>query len=201
MSCPHQTDEDNPATPLSDQCQKKPISLDDSDLEACLSSWNLVLENARHLHEKMMPVSLLTPKTGLGKSSTFCDEQALFLVHEKDFGWLKKKHHNAVAEMEKEKLNPLKKHMEDMRKLLEDTSARLSQTEENYLEQVKSTQPVLPRVHNASFREICAFYLECKKDNKLCLPWQFTPIENRSWLYLNSLSASKPETALEKKSK
>lgn len=72
--------------------------------------------------------------------------------------------------MEKEKLNPLKKHMEEMQKLLEDTSARLSQTEENYLEQVKSTQPVLPRVHNASFREICAFYLECKKDNKLCLP-------------------------------
>lgn len=53
-----------------------------------------------------MPVSLLIPKTGLGKSSTFCDEQALFLMHEKDFGWLEKKHHNAVAEMEKEKLNP-----------------------------------------------------------------------------------------------
>lgn len=135
MSCPHQIAEDNPATPLSDQCQKKTISLDDSDLEACLSSWNLVLENARHLHENMMPVSLLTPKTGLGKSSTFCDEQALFLMHEKDFGWLEKKHHNAIAEMEK--LIPLKKHMEDMQKLLEDTSAHVSQTEEDYLEQVK----------------------------------------------------------------
>lgn len=66
-----------------DNVRKKAI-LDDSDLEACLSSWNLVLENPRHLHEKMMPVSLLTPKTGLGKSSTFCDEQALFLMHEKD---------------------------------------------------------------------------------------------------------------------
>lgn len=85
MSCPHQTDEDNPATPLSDQCQKKNISLDDSDLEACLSSWNLVLENARHLHEKMMPMPLLTHKNGQGKSSSFCDEHALFLMHEKDF--------------------------------------------------------------------------------------------------------------------
>lgn len=94
--------------------EKKTISLDDSDFETCLSSWNLVLENQRHLHEKMIPVSLPTPKTGLGKSSIFCDEQALFLMHEKDFGWLEKKYHNAVAEMEKEKLNPRKKHMEDM---------------------------------------------------------------------------------------
>lgn len=203
MSCPHQTDEDNPATPLSDQCQKKNqnISLDDSDLEACLSSWNLVLENPRHLHEKITPVSLLTPKTGLGKSSTFCDEQALFLMHEKDFEWLKKKHHNALAEMEKEKLNPWKKHMENMYKLLEDTSTCLSQTEKAYLEQVKSTQPVLPRVHNTSFTDTCGFCLEYKKDNKPCLPWQFIPIENRSWLHLNSLFASKLETALEKKSK
>lgn len=75
-----------------------------------------------------------------------------------------------MAEMEKEKLNPLKKHMKDIWNLLEDSSARLSQTEEDYVEQVKSTQPVLPRVPNASFREICAFYLEWKKGNKLCLP-------------------------------
>lgn len=35
-------------------------------------------------------------------------------MHEKDFGWLEKKQHNAVAEMEKEKLNLCKKHMENM---------------------------------------------------------------------------------------
>lgn len=51
--------------------RKKNISLDDSDLKVCLSSSNLVLENPRHLHEKMMPVSLLTPKTGLGKAAHF----------------------------------------------------------------------------------------------------------------------------------
>lgn len=121
---------------------------------------------------------LLTPKTGLGKRSTFCDEQALFLMHEKDFGWLEKKHHN---EKEKEKLNPWKKHMENRQKLLEDTTC-LSQIEKDYLEQVKSTQPVLPGVHNTSFTEICGLCLECQKDNKPCLPWQFTLIENRSWL-------------------
>lgn len=47
--------------------------------------------------------------------------------------------HNAVAEMEKEKFNIQKKHTEDMQELLEDTNARLSKMEEDYLEQIKST--------------------------------------------------------------
>lgn len=47
--------------------------------------------------------------------------------------------HNAVAEMEKEKFNIRKKHTEDMQELLEDTNARLSKMEEDYLEQIKST--------------------------------------------------------------
>ncbi|XP_010577038.1 PREDICTED: centrosomal protein of 112 kDa [Haliaeetus leucocephalus] len=44
MSPPHRTDEDNLATPLSDHRHKKTISLDDSDLEARLNSWNLGLD-------------------------------------------------------------------------------------------------------------------------------------------------------------
>lgn len=47
--------------------------------------------------------------------------------------------HNAVAEMEKEKFAVRKKHTEDMQELLEDTNARLSKMEEDYLEQIKST--------------------------------------------------------------
>ncbi|XP_047920298.1 centrosomal protein of 112 kDa isoform X9 [Anser cygnoides] len=50
-----------------------------------------------------------------------------------------KRLHNAVAEMEKEKFNIRKKHTEDMQELLEDTNARLSKMEEDYLEQIKST--------------------------------------------------------------
>uniref|UniRef100_A0A8C6NGZ0 Uncharacterized protein n=1 Tax=Melopsittacus undulatus TaxID=13146 RepID=A0A8C6NGZ0_MELUD len=41
MSPPHRTPEDNPATPQSEHRHKKPSSLDDSDLEARLNSWNL----------------------------------------------------------------------------------------------------------------------------------------------------------------
>lgn len=47
--------------------------------------------------------------------------------------------HNAVADLEKEKFNIRKKHTEDMQELLEDTNARLSKMEEDYLEQIKST--------------------------------------------------------------
>ncbi|XP_009900970.2 centrosomal protein of 112 kDa [Dryobates pubescens] len=234
MSPPHQTDEDNLATALSDQRHKKPTSSDDSDFEARLNSWNLGLENPRYLREKTVPVSLMTPKTDLGKSSTFRDEHTMWRIHEKELDMkmriaerkfheeklkLQQKHdadvqkildrkndeievlkslhksklseaeemnrklekkvqtlvresqvvreakekqilelkkmceqsneslnnewekrlHNAVAEMEKEKFNIRKKHTEDMQELLEDTNARLSKMEEDYLEQKQST--------------------------------------------------------------
>lgn len=47
--------------------------------------------------------------------------------------------HDAVAEMEKEKFNIRKKHMEDMQELLEETNSRLARMEEEYLQQTKST--------------------------------------------------------------
>nr|XP_038021450.1 centrosomal protein of 112 kDa isoform X2 [Anas platyrhynchos] len=63
-----------------------------------------------------------------------CEQSADSLNNE----W-EKRLHNAVAEMEKEKFNIQKKHTEDMQELLEDTNARLSKMEEDYLEQIKST--------------------------------------------------------------
>ncbi|NWX84570.1 CE112 protein, partial [Nothoprocta pentlandii] len=238
MSPPHQKDEDNPSTALSEHHHKKTTSLDDSDLEARLNSWNLGLENPRYLREKPMPVSLTTPKMSLGKNSTFRDEQSLFRIHEKELDMkikiveakfheeklkLQQKHdtdvqkildrknneievlktlyktkqneaeetirklekkvqtlvresqvvreakekqivelkkmceqsadslnnewekrlHNAVAEMEKEKFNIQKKHTENIQELLEDTNVRLSKMEEEYLEQIKSTNQMV----------------------------------------------------------
>ncbi|XP_062447575.1 centrosomal protein of 112 kDa isoform X2 [Rhea pennata] len=238
MSPPHQKDEDNPSTPLSEHHHKKHISLDDSDLEARLNSWNLGLENPRYLREKPVPVSLTTPKMGLGKNSSFRDEQTLFRMHEKELDMkikiveakfheeklkLQQKHdtdvqkildrknneievlktlyktkqneaeetirklekkvqtlvresqvvreakekqivelkkmceqsadslnnewekrlHNAVAEMEKEKFNIQKKHTENIQELLEDTNVRLNKMEEEYLEQIKSTNQMV----------------------------------------------------------
>uniref|UniRef100_A0A8V1AML4 Centrosomal protein 112 n=1 Tax=Gallus gallus TaxID=9031 RepID=A0A8V1AML4_CHICK len=232
------TDEDDLAAPLPDHHHKKTISLDDSDLDARLSSWNLGLENPRYLREKPMPVSLKTPKIGLGKGSSFQEDPALFRMHEKELDMkmkmmegkfheerlqLQQKHdsnvqkildrkndeiellkslhkskqneaeetirklekkvqtllresqvireakekqivelkkmceksteslnnewekklHNAVAEMEKEKFSIRKKNTEDMRELLEDTNARLREMEEDYMEQIKSTNQTI----------------------------------------------------------
>ncbi|NXA48586.1 CE112 protein, partial [Nothocercus julius] len=238
MSPSHQKDEDNPSMARSEHHHKKTTSLDDSDLEARLNSWNLGLENPRYLREKPMPVSLTTPKMCLGKNSTFRDEQSLFRIHEKELDMkikiveakfheeklkLQQKHdsdvqkildrknneievlktlyktkqneaeetirklekkvqtlvresqvvreakekqivelkkmceqsadslnnewekrlHNAVAEMEKEKFNIQKKHTENIQELLEDTNVRLSKMEEEYLEQIKSTNQMV----------------------------------------------------------
>uniref|UniRef100_G1N5W2 DUF4485 domain-containing protein n=1 Tax=Meleagris gallopavo TaxID=9103 RepID=G1N5W2_MELGA len=208
----------------------KTISVDDSDLDARLSSWNLGLENPRYLREKPMPVSLvgiyipflfykgkqiclanfrsldLKMKMMEGKfheerlqlqqkhdsnvqkildrkndeiellkslhkskqneaeetirklekkvQTLLRESQVIREAMEKQIVELKKmceksteslnnewekRLHNAVAEMEKEKFSIRKKHAEDMRDLLEVTNARLSKMEEDYMEQIEST--------------------------------------------------------------
>ncbi|XP_068770198.1 centrosomal protein of 112 kDa isoform X3 [Struthio camelus] len=116
MSPPHQKDEDNPSTPLSEYHHKKTTSLDDSDLEARLNSWNLGLENPRYLREKPMPVSLTKPKMGLGKNSTLRDEQTLFQMHEKE---LDMKIKIVEAKFHEEKLKLQQKHDTDVQKILD----------------------------------------------------------------------------------
>ncbi|XP_077689218.1 centrosomal protein of 112 kDa isoform X2 [Eretmochelys imbricata] len=213
VSPPHRSDEDNHAvqTPL---------------------------ENPRYLREKPIPLTLMTPKIGFGKISTFRDEQSLFRMHEKELEMktkimeakfheeklkLQQKHdadvqkildrknnetevlktlyktkqneaeetirklekkvqtlvresqvvretkekqimelkklceqstdslnndwekrlHNAVAEMEKEKFDLQKKHTENIQELLEDTNARLSKMETEYLAQTKATNQMV----------------------------------------------------------
>ncbi|XP_074703109.1 centrosomal protein of 112 kDa isoform X2 [Strix aluco] len=199
MSPPHRTDEDNLATPLSDHRHKKPISLDDSDLEARLNSWNLGLDMKMKIaegrfHEEKLKLqqkhdtdvqkildrkndeievlkSLYKNKQNEAeetirklekKVQTLVREsQVVREAKEKQIVELKKmceqsndslnnewekRLHNAVAEMEKEKFNIRKKHTEDMQKLLDDTNARLGKMEEDYLEQIKSTNQTIKKL-------------------------------------------------------
>ncbi|XP_034882103.1 centrosomal protein of 112 kDa [Mirounga leonina] len=64
--------------------KKSAVSLEDSDIEARLNSWNLGIENPRYLRQKPIPVSLMTPKFNLRKSSSFHDEHLLSRMHEKE---------------------------------------------------------------------------------------------------------------------
>ncbi|NWU89034.1 CE112 protein, partial [Upupa epops] len=116
MSPSHLTDGHNQSTPLSDHHRNKPISLDDSDLEARLNSWNLGLENPRYLREKPLPVSLMTPRLDLGKSSSFRDERTRFRMQEREVDVKMK---IVEGRFHEEKLKLQQKHDADVQKILD----------------------------------------------------------------------------------
>ncbi|XP_025135120.3 centrosomal protein of 112 kDa isoform X10 [Bubalus bubalis] len=64
--------------------KKSTLSLDDSDMGTRLNSWNLGIENPRYLRQKPIPVTLMTPKFSLRKSSSLHDDQLLSRMHEKE---------------------------------------------------------------------------------------------------------------------
>ncbi|XP_053563780.1 centrosomal protein of 112 kDa [Bombina bombina] len=85
LSSIHRLEEDNLALHHTrDHLKKTSTSLDDSDIEARLNSWNLGIENPRYLREKPIPLSPISPKTSLGKSASLRDEQVLLRLHEKE---------------------------------------------------------------------------------------------------------------------
>ncbi|XP_053231333.1 centrosomal protein of 112 kDa isoform X2 [Podarcis raffonei] len=246
MSPLHLPEENNFTSKTPEDRHTHKMSLDDSDLEARLNSWNLGLENPRYLREKPIPFSLMSPRIGMRKHNTSQEEQAFSRMFEKELEMksklmeariqeeklkLQQKHdgdvqkildrknnetevlktlyktkqseaeetirklekkvqtlvresqvvreakekqiaelkklceqstdslnnewekrlHNAMAEMEKEKFDLQKKHTENIQELLEDTNARLSKMEAEYLAQNKSTNQMVKeleaRVH------------------------------------------------------
>ncbi|XP_047689126.1 centrosomal protein of 112 kDa isoform X1 [Prionailurus viverrinus] len=96
--------------------QRSALSLDDSDVEARLNSWNLGIENPRYLRQKPIPVALMTPKFSLRKSSSLHDDPLLFRMHEKE---LDIKTKMIEAKCHEEKLKLQQKHDADVQKILE----------------------------------------------------------------------------------
>ncbi|KAL1780281.1 centrosomal protein of 112 kDa isoform X1, partial [Sigmodon hispidus] len=96
--------------------KKSPVSLDESDIEARLNSWNLGIENPRYLRQKPLPVSLITPKVSLRKSSSLHDDHFLSRMHEKE---LDMKTKMMEAKLYEEKLKLQQKHDADVQKILE----------------------------------------------------------------------------------
>ncbi|XP_042772426.1 centrosomal protein of 112 kDa isoform X2 [Panthera pardus] len=96
--------------------QRSALSLDDSDIEARLNSWNLGIENPRYLRQKPIPVALMTPKFSLRKSGSLHDDPLLFRMHEKE---LDIKTKMIEAKCHEEKLKLQQKHDADVQKILE----------------------------------------------------------------------------------
>ncbi|XP_043941043.1 centrosomal protein of 112 kDa isoform X2 [Protopterus annectens] len=108
---------ENAASDLSGNQHKNLVSSsDDSDLEARLNSWNLGIENPRYLREKPLPLSPISPKTSLGKISSFRDDQALVRMHEKE---IEMKTKMLEAKFHEEKLKMQQKHDADVQKILD----------------------------------------------------------------------------------
>ncbi|NXN97463.1 CE112 protein, partial [Rhinopomastus cyanomelas] len=99
-----------------DHHHKKPISLDDSDLEARLNSWNLGIENPRYLREKPLPVSLMTSRIDLGQSSSLRDERMQLRMREREVDMKVK---IVEGRFHEEKLKLQQKHDADIQKILD----------------------------------------------------------------------------------
>nr|XP_056710839.1 centrosomal protein of 112 kDa isoform X2 [Euleptes europaea] len=115
MSQPYQSEDDSFSSKSHDDHRSGKISLDDSDLEARFNSWNLGLENPRYLREKTIPLSLMSPKVGMG-TNTSRDEKSLFHMHERE---LEMKTKMMEARIHEEKLKLQQKHDSDVQKILD----------------------------------------------------------------------------------
>ncbi|NWW58667.1 CE112 protein, partial [Ifrita kowaldi] len=144
LSSPHRTDEDDPGTSLSVRCFSfLNFSLDDADLEARLNSWNLGLENPRYLREKRVPMTLMTPKIGLGKSSPTRHHQELFLTQEKE---LELKMKIAEGKFHEEKLKLQQKHDADVQKILDRKNDEIDVLKSTYLKKQKESEETIRKL-------------------------------------------------------
>ncbi|NXJ25407.1 CE112 protein, partial [Dicrurus megarhynchus] len=144
LNSPHRTDEDDLGTSLSVRCFFfLNFSLDDDDLEARLNSWNLGLENPRYLREKWVPMTLMTPKIGLGKSSPTRHHQALFLTQEKE---LERKMKIAEGKFHEEKLKLQQKHDADVQKILDRKNDEIDVLKSTYLKKQKESEETIRKL-------------------------------------------------------
>ncbi|XP_075034140.1 centrosomal protein of 112 kDa isoform X2 [Mixophyes fleayi] len=130
LSPAHRSGEDPMALLHNGDHAKRPLaSLDDSDLEACLSSWNLGIEKPRYLREKPLPLPPVSPQSRLGRSADYRDEQALFRLHKKEMDMKIK---GMEARFHEEKLKMQQKHDADVQKILDRKNNELEELKALY---------------------------------------------------------------------
>ncbi|XP_023585065.1 centrosomal protein of 112 kDa isoform X3 [Trichechus manatus latirostris] len=126
-----------------DHLKKSALSLDDSDIEARLNSWNLGIENPRYLRQKPVPVSLTTPKFSLRKSSSFHDDHLLSRMHEKE---LDMKTKIVEAKFHEEKLKLQQKHDADVQKILDRKNHELEELKTLYKRKQNETEETIRKL-------------------------------------------------------
>ncbi|EHB08547.1 Coiled-coil domain-containing protein 46 [Heterocephalus glaber] len=79
--------------------KKSPVSLDDSDIEARLNSWNLGIENPRYLRQKPIPVSLLDMKIKMMEAKFHEEKLKLQQKHDADVQKILERKNNEIEEL------------------------------------------------------------------------------------------------------
>ncbi|NXC10346.1 CE112 protein, partial [Orthonyx spaldingii] len=145
LSSPHRPDEDDLGPSLSVRCFSflRNISLGDDDLESRLNSWNLGLENPRYLREKRVPMTLMTPRIGLGKGSPSRDPRALFRTPEKE---LEMKMKIAEGKFHEEKLKLQQKHDADVQKILDRKNDEIDVLKSTYKKKQKESEETIRKL-------------------------------------------------------
>ncbi|XP_055114872.1 centrosomal protein of 112 kDa isoform X1 [Symphalangus syndactylus] len=164
--------------------KKSPVSLDDSDIEARLNSWNLGIENPRYLRQKPIPVSLqMTPKFSLRKSSSFYDDHFLSRIREKE---LDMKTKMMEAKFHEEKLKLQQKHDADVQKILERKNNEIEELKTLYRSKQHETEETIRKLEKKVQTLIrdCQVIRETKDDQiaelkKICE--QSTESLNNGW--------------------
>ncbi|XP_071066858.1 centrosomal protein of 112 kDa isoform X2 [Dasypus novemcinctus] len=123
--------------------KKTALSLDDSDIEVRLNSWNLGIENPRYLRQKPLPISLMTPKFGLRKSSSLHDDHLLSRMHEKE---LDMKTKMMEAKFHEEKLKLQQKHDTDVQKILERKNNEIEELKTLYRKKQNETEETIRKL-------------------------------------------------------
>ncbi|XP_072861209.1 centrosomal protein of 112 kDa isoform X4 [Chlorocebus sabaeus] len=184
MSPTHREDGQNITPKICEVYSKKsPVSLDDSDIEARLNSWNLGIENPRYLRQKPIPVSLMTPKFSLRKSSSFHDDHFLSRIREKE---LDMKTKMMEAKFHEEKLRLQQKHDADVQKILERKNNEIEELKTLYRSKQHETEETIRKLEKKVQTLIrdCQVIRETKEDQitelkKICE--QSTESLNNDW--------------------
>ncbi|XP_011799483.1 PREDICTED: centrosomal protein of 112 kDa isoform X1 [Colobus angolensis palliatus] len=184
MSPTHREDGQNITPKICEVYSKKsPVSLDDSDIEARLNSWNLGIENPRYLRQKPIPVSLMTPKFSLRKSSSFHDDHFLSRIREKE---LDMKTKMMEAKFHEEKLKLQQKHDADVQKILERKNNEIEELKTLYRSKQHETEETIRKLEKKVQTLIrdCQVIRETKEDQiaelkKICE--QSTESLNNDW--------------------
>ncbi|KAM6966882.1 centrosomal protein of 112 kDa isoform 2-T2 [Tautogolabrus adspersus] len=150
-------DEKNPSQPMSssplkqsprhdartvDGGLKTDMSLDDSDLEARLNSWNLGIENPRYLREKPIPLSPIF-KSSFGRNSNSANDQGPQLAQSKES---EMKIKVLEAKHQEEKLRMQQRHDADVEKILDRKNGEIEEMKSAYRVKQRESEELIHKL-------------------------------------------------------